>query len=54
MNTNEMKVLMVGGAPRERGRAIGESLREDIHAVMAKHEQAIDRALVPCNNYKFG
>jgi hypothetical protein len=43
MKTNEMKVLTVGGTPRERGRAIGESLREDIHAVMEKHEQAIDK-----------
>ena len=42
MKTNEMKVLTVGGTPRERGRVIGESLREDIHAVMEKHEQAID------------
>jgi len=43
MKTNEMKVLTVGGAPRERGQAIGEGLREDIHAVMEKHEQAIDK-----------
>lgn len=38
-----MKVLTIGGTPRERGRAIGESLREDIHTVMAKHEQALDK-----------
>jgi len=38
-----MKVLTIGGTPRERGRAIGESLREDIHTVMAKHEQALDQ-----------
>ena len=37
-----MKVLTVGGTPRERGRAIGESLRDDIHVVMEKHEQAIN------------
>ncbi len=45
MNTSEMKVLTVGGSPRERGRAIGESLREDIHTVMEKHEQAICKRL---------
>ena len=43
MNTHEMIVLTVGGTPRERGRVIGESLREDIHAVMEKHEQAIEK-----------
>ena len=42
VNTSEMKVLTVGGTPRERGHAIGESLREDIQVVMEKHEQAID------------
>jgi len=42
MHTQDMKVLTVGGSPRDRGRAIGESLREDIHAVIDKHEQAID------------
>lgn len=42
MNTSEMKVLTVCGTPRERGRAIGESLRDDIHAVMEKHEQAVN------------
>lgn len=42
MNTNEMRVLTVGGTPRERGRTIGESLREDIHEVLAKHDDAID------------
>jgi isopenicillin-N N-acyltransferase-like protein len=43
MNTNEMKVLTVSGTPRERGQIIGESLHEDIHAVLAKHDDAIDR-----------
>jgi len=42
MKTSELNVLTVGGTPRERGRAIGESLREDIHEVMEKHDQAID------------
>ena len=40
-----MKVLTVGGTPHERGRAIGESLREDIQVVMEKHEQAIETRL---------
>jgi predicted choloylglycine hydrolase len=36
-----MKVLKVSGTPRERGLAIGESLREDIHAIVEKHEQSV-------------
>jgi len=36
-----MPVLTVGGTPRERGRAIGETLREDIRVVYAKHEASI-------------
>jgi hypothetical protein len=41
MKTNEMKVLTVSGTPRERGLAIGESLRADIHAIVEKHEQSV-------------
>ena len=41
--TSELRVLKVGGTPRERGLAIGESLREDIHAIVEKHEQSVTR-----------
>lgn len=41
MKTSEMRVLKVGGTPRERGLAIGESLRDDIHAIVEKHEQSV-------------
>ena len=41
MKTSELKVLTVSGTPRERGLTIGESLREDIHAIVEKHEQSV-------------
>ena len=41
MKTNELKVLTVSGTPRERGHLIGESLRDDIHAIVDKHEQSV-------------
>jgi predicted choloylglycine hydrolase len=43
MKTDQMKILTVGGSPHERGRSIGESLRENIHTVLALHAQALDR-----------
>jgi predicted choloylglycine hydrolase len=42
MNTGEMKVLSIGGTPRERGRAIGESLRDDINTVLAKYRSSVE------------
>ena len=41
MKTQNMKVLTVGGKPRERGRAIGEALRGDIHIMLQKYQQTV-------------
>jgi len=43
MQTSELKVLTVSGTPRQRGLTIGESLRDDIHAIVDKHEQSVAR-----------
>ena len=41
MQTQEIKVLTLKGTPKERGSVIGETLREDIHAIMEKHDDSI-------------
>lgn len=41
MRTQDMKVVTLEGAPRERGRIMGESLRDDVRALIAKRDAVI-------------
>ncbi|MDH3740358.1 MAG: C45 family peptidase [Hyphomicrobiales bacterium] len=41
MKTRDMKVVTLNGAPRDRGRRLGETLREDIRIVLEKRDAMI-------------
>jgi hypothetical protein len=43
MKTQDMKVVDASGPPRERGRMIGESLREEVRALNEIHLDAVNR-----------